>query len=188
MSDKTKGDKWIIEGLRDSNKVNRNKMLQYIYQKHFRMVESMVLKNNGTQEDALDVFQDSVIVLYDNIISTASFKLTSALSTYLYAIARNVWLKKLKNKGRINYEVDVQDVELVQESHLDILVQSDELNAIKKLLHQLDKTCQEVLEMFYFKRFSIDAIAQAMNYNSENVAKVKKSKCLKKLRELSLNL
>jgi len=187
MSDETKGDQWIIDGLRDTNKVNRSKVLNFMYQKHYGMVESMILQNNGSQEDARDVFQDAIIVLVDNI-SIPSFKLTSTLSTYLYAIARNVWLKKLKTKGRINYEVEVQDIGLVEESHLDILVQSDEIKAIKNVLLRLDKTCQEILEMFYFRRFSIDAIARAMNYNNENVAKVKKSKCLKKLREMSLEI
>lgn len=187
MSNEKKGDQWIIDGLRDSSKANRNKVLHHMYQKHFGMVESMILQNNGNREDARDVFQDAIIVLVDNI-SVTSFKLTSTLSTYLYAIARNVWLKKLKNKGRINYEVEVQDIGLVEESHLEILVQTDEIKEIKNLLLRLDKTCQEVLEMFYFRRFSIEAIARAMNYNNENVAKVKKSKCLKKLREMSLEI
>jgi RNA polymerase sigma-70 factor (ECF subfamily) len=48
----------------------------------------------------------------------------------------------------------------------------------------LSESCREVLTLFYYNHFSIDAIMPQMGYANENVTKSHKSRCLRKLKEI----
>jgi DNA-directed RNA polymerase specialized sigma24 family protein len=45
---------------------NDTKAVETIYRTNFNMVQSFVLNNNGTYDDARDIFQEAMIVLYEN--------------------------------------------------------------------------------------------------------------------------
>src|SRR4051812_8035036 len=72
---------------------NDTKAIETIYKSNFNMVQSFVLNNNGTYDDARDIFQEAMIVLYENA-KTQSFVLTCQIKTYVYSICRRLWLKR----------------------------------------------------------------------------------------------
>src|SRR5436190_2163997 len=71
-----------------------------IYKDCFAMVKNYVIKNNGAQEDAEDLLQDALVVLWQNV-RKPEFELTSKPSTYIMAIVKNMWLKKLSKNSRM---------------------------------------------------------------------------------------
>ena len=77
--------------------------LDYLYKKYYRMMTNLVLKNNGTEQEAKDIFQDALIVFWQKAAS-GNLVLTSKISTFLYSICLNLWRKELERKSRLIHE------------------------------------------------------------------------------------
>src|SRR5947208_6010509 len=78
---------------------NDSKAIDSIYKDNFNMVQAFILNNNGTYDDARDIFQEAMITLYEKAKSE-SFVLTSQIKTYIYSVCRRLWLKRLQQMGR----------------------------------------------------------------------------------------
>ena len=78
---------------------NDSKAIETIYKNNFKMVQAFILNNNGTYDDAKDVFQEAIITLYEKAKSE-SFVLTSQIKTYVYSVCRRLWLKRLQQMGK----------------------------------------------------------------------------------------
>ena len=52
----------LLKGLAN----NDAKAAETIYKDNFNMVQSFILNNNGSYDDARDIFQEAMIVLYEN--------------------------------------------------------------------------------------------------------------------------
>ncbi|MCR9286209.1 MAG: sigma-70 family RNA polymerase sigma factor [Bacteroidetes bacterium] len=180
---KSINDKELIELLMSGVASKNDLALAYLYKKNYRMVASYIQRNSGTAHDAEDVFQDSMIVLY-NQVKRGSFRVESSLGTYLYGIAKNIWYKRLRKAGR-ETELTIEHESIVsEESHLKVLEQTDKSNLIAALLEELGEKCKEVLLLYYFEKLRLRDIADRMNWGSEQVAKNNKARCMKKMREL----
>jgi RNA polymerase sigma factor (sigma-70 family) len=180
---KSINDKELIELLMSGVASKNDLALAYLYKKNYRMVASYIQRNSGTAPDAEDVFQDSMIVLY-NQVKRGSFRVESSLGTYLYGIAKNIWYKRLRKAGR-ETELTIEHESIVsEESHLKVLEQTDKSNLIAALLEELGEKCKEVLLLYYFEKLRLRDIADRMNWGSEQVAKNNKARCMKKMREL----
>ncbi len=79
----------------DRLKIQDNKAFHYLYNNYFKMVKSFITNNNGREEDAEDVFQDTLVVLLQKLRND-NFLVSASLKTYIYAIAKNLWLKKIR--------------------------------------------------------------------------------------------
>jgi len=174
-------DTEIVEKLRKDQLKDCDVAFRYLYTHHFESVQSMILKNKGSRVDAKDVFQDAMVILY-NKIRSPQFTLSSKFSTYLYAISRNLWLKRLKKAKR---EVNIEDVHM---SNIPMDVVADlndkvhKSNAVSTLLEKSGEKCLKLLKMFYYERRTMNEIAEIFGLSSEQVAKNKKVRCLKKIR------
>lgn len=161
--------------------------LKELYVDNYYMIENFVLKYGGTKEDAKDVFQESIILLYNNI-KTRKFELKSKISTYLYSVSRNIWFKKNK-KDRREAELDEKRFENLPSSEnvLNDIVYSEEQILIGKLLTKSGERCKEILKLYYFERNRMKEIAKSLGYASEQVAKNQKAKCMKKIKAIVKN-
>ena len=175
-------DEQIIAAFQSGEKLRQEHAFRYLYRQYFGLVESMVLKNSGQANDVADLFQDTLIVFF-NKVKQADFQLTSTLKTYLFAISRNLWLMKLKKSKR---EVQLDDgfMELpAEESVFQTLEMTEQKTLIRQLIAQLGEECQKILELYYFRKMRMAQIRLSLHLSSEQVAKNKKSKCLKQVRK-----
>ena len=76
---------------------NDRQAAESIYKQHFNMIQSLIINNNGSFDDARDIFQEAVIVLYEKARS-GTFELNCQLKTYLYSVCRRLWLKRLQQQ------------------------------------------------------------------------------------------
>lgn len=132
---------------------------------------------------AADVFQDAIICLYRNIVKGKLENLTSSLKTYLFAIGKNVLRKKLQTPVALDHD-DLRVVENLQAEPVDHFAENDRQRLVARLMDTIGEPCRSILRYYYFKGFSMDAIAQAMNYKNENVVKTQKLRCLTTLKNL----
>ena len=135
-----------------------------------------------TQDDELvaDSYHDAFIALYENIIEGKLTELSSSLKTYVFSIGKYTLFNKLRKEGKT-----VADDDYLQTVPADETAGSDDerFDDIRKQLNLLGERCREILILFYYHRYTIDAIVRHMEYKNENTAKAHKSRCLKKLRE-----
>lgn len=158
-----------------------NQTFQYVYGKFMPAIQSMILKNNGNEEDAYDIFQEGMVALWVNV-QKESFQLSSQvkISTYLYTICRNLWISKLR---KVKPKAHVEEIEQIEDPS-DLNEVEEQYSKVKVLETQLSKlgdSCQRLLRLFYFKKTSLKAIAVQMNI-TEKTAKNNKYRCMQKLR------
>jgi RNA polymerase sigma factor (sigma-70 family) len=170
----------IIEGI----KARDNCVLQYVYKNHYPSIHHFIVSNSGSPEDAKDIFQESIIVIYRKVKEQKHFLLNSSFKTFIYSIARNLWLKHLR---AIKYEGQkIQDqqqfIELKDEP---FKISNDDLklSLYQKYFRQLPEDCQNILKLTA-RDIPQKEIAQAMNLKSENYVKKRKHDCKDKLIEM----
>ena len=66
-------------------KLGDERMLDHLYKKYYRMMTKIVLRNNGTEDEAKDVYQEALLAFWQKAVS-GKLVLTSKISTYLYSI------------------------------------------------------------------------------------------------------
>lgn len=152
------------------------KALEYLYRKYYRMMTNAVIKNNGSEQEAKDIYQDALIVFWQKVISN-QLTLTSKISTYLYSVCLNLWRKELDRKSRLS-----------REEHDSAEYMNDEAEERKAIIHscinQLGDTCQKILTYYYFDDMSMQDIADKLGFATTETAKTKKYKCKKRLDNL----
>jgi len=151
------------------------------------MAKYFVSKNSGSTEEAQDVFQDAIIVLYQKSLNT-NFKLTCTLKTYIYSIVRNLWLKALsKRKSNISitdyekyYKIAVEEEKIDDQK-------DQKLDAILDAIKQLGDKCKKILTSFYFEKKKMTVIAEELGYTNAANAKNQKYKCMQQLKKMVKN-
>lgn len=177
-------DQEIVNVLKTNDLKGGTNALKILYKNNYYMVEDYILKNSGTRDDAKDIFQESVIVLYKNI-KKESFELNGKISTYLYSITRNLWLKKLRDSKISTTSIDGYKDSFVQNSNAITAIEySESQKLIGGMLQKASEKCKNLLKAFYYEKHSMKTIAATQGYSSEQVAKNQKVRCLKKLRTL----
>jgi len=177
-------DDKIIELIR---KGDTDKAFLALY-KHFPMMRKMILSKGGKKEDAEDIFQEALIILYRRV-NEPQFKLSSKISTYLYSICRFLWKDELKKRNKIPATGFEENIDTAEENAIAEAVEKEsKIKIAEKVLTELGDRCRELLIMFYSGTMKLKDIATKMGYTSENSAKNQKYKCLegakKKLAEV----
>jgi len=162
--------------------------LKRVYKVHFPMVLQMVLNNNGSEADAKDIYQESIIILY-NKVKAGDFELTSKLKTYIYSVCRRIWLKKLNQKS--NKECELKDLHdfLPVEHDLEVHEMRDlQFSKMEESLLMLGEPCRTIIQDFYMQNKSMQEICDKFGYTNPENAKTQKYKCLQRLKKLFFQL
>jgi RNA polymerase sigma factor (sigma-70 family) len=162
---------------------NDSKAAETIYKDNFNMVLGFIINNNGSYDEARDIFQEAMITLYQKAKSE-SFVLTSQIKTYIYSLSRRLWLKRLQQLGKTSNSVENfesipvdDDVEIHERRNA-------ELGIMDRALNSLGEPCKSLLEAFYIEKKSMDQIALLFGYTNADNAKNQKYKCLMRLKKL----
>jgi RNA polymerase sigma factor (sigma-70 family) len=182
ISAQTPGDEQLIRSLAAGDSAT----IRTIYKTCYPTIEKMVFKLNGNLDDAYDTFQDAVTIMYEKA-KGGQLQLTCQFSTYLTAIAKNLWLKKLAN--RKNRSVAVFYDELPEaagiESDVQVFLQFEQhVGKLDEALQKIGEPCKSVLLAFYVQNKSMTTIAEQLGYTNAENAKTQKYKCLNRLRKL----
>jgi RNA polymerase sigma factor (sigma-70 family) len=163
---------------------NDRKSIELLYEMNYPAIQSFILNNNGSVDDARDIFQESVIVLFEKV-SAGDFQLQSKIKTYLYAVARRIWLKKLQQMQRFgNIVEDAEDLIPVEEDLEEQERKNEAFNQMDKALSHLGEPCKSLLEAFYIQKKPMHEIAEIFGYTNADNAKNQKYKCLMRLKKL----
>ena len=163
---------------------NDAKAVETIYRENFRMVQSFILNNNGSYDDARDIFQEAMIALYEKAKSE-SFILTCQIKTYVYSICRRLWLKRLQQLGRFVSQSEGLEETVPVEEDLEIHEKrSADFAIMDRALNSLGEPCKSLLEAYYLQKKDMNQIAAAFGYTNADNAKNQKYKCLMRRKKL----
>ncbi|MCF6170554.1 MAG: sigma-70 family RNA polymerase sigma factor [Bacteroidales bacterium] len=175
----------ILQGIID----NDSEVIQYIYDKYFESIKGFVIKHSGTKEDAWDVFQDGIIVIYEQIKNN-KLALKNTFHTYFFTICKYTWLKVLRERDKKYYEQIESSKEIEQISLYDYKLELDELIEKEKRVklyninfQKISVECQKLLKLIA-KGYSIQEIADSFSYKSVGFAYKKSRICKERLIKL----
>lgn len=163
---------------------NEKGAIETIYRENYQLIQQLVIHNNGTEDDARDVFQEALIVLYEKAKS-GEFELHCQVRTYLYSVSRRLWLKKLQQNRRFDSPVEDLEETVPVEEDLDT---HNKLNnqylIMRAAMGKIGEPCKSLLEAFYVHHKNMLEIAAFFGYTNADNAKNQKYKCLMRLKKL----
>ncbi|MEP3209327.1 MAG: sigma-70 family RNA polymerase sigma factor [Maribacter sp.] len=163
-------------------------VLRRVYEENRDKFLNFARRYHLSEEENIDIYQDAYVIFYDNVMSGKVESFTSSISTYLFGIGKYLIFDQMKkNKRKISSEFDLalvgEEDELVSTLEMEENSLTTEQKLLQKYFSTLGKQCQELLTLFYYRGFTIQEIMDHATYNSENVVKSAKSRCMKTLRE-----
>jgi RNA polymerase sigma factor (sigma-70 family) len=161
--------------------------LMELFQSSRNPITAFVTRNSGTRDDAEDMLQEALIVLWERVRS-GQFEYAAKLETFVFATVRNLWLRRLARLRRQSTsEFDVESNPSADPSPLDRMIESEEAARIRDALERLGEPCRKLLLLFYWEELPMDEIARALGFANAETAKSKKYQCKKLLQQMLTN-
>jgi RNA polymerase sigma factor (sigma-70 family) len=175
-------DNEIIQGIVKGGR-KMESALEALYLQNRKMIFSLINKNSGHDDQAKDILQEVVITFFEQV-KKGKYQQTGKISTYLYSIARFMWLNKLKRAQIEKRLIEIEKVMDIAYSDLPKSIERDSELIILELFGKLDEACRKVLHLSIFEHYSADEIAELMQFKNGQIVRNKKYKCMKRLKEI----
>jgi RNA polymerase sigma factor (sigma-70 family) len=166
---------------------NDEAYIALFYKENLPVLRTYVLQNSGREDDAKDIFQEAVLAMWLNIKEgKLDANASNNLGAYVFRIAKNKWLDRLRSASfRKNRSMDEHVLNTPVEAPDDGT--QERLAMLEKMYEGLDGKCRKVLDLFYYKKMSLEEIAAELEYDLGSIRTIK-YRCMMKLREARLDL
>ncbi|MDF9795015.1 RNA polymerase sigma factor (sigma-70 family) [Catalinimonas alkaloidigena] len=165
----------ILKGIQQHDTL----VLRHLYQEYYPVIRKLVISNNGSEEEAKDIFQETLMVIYEKL-SSDSLSFQCSLKTYCYAIARNIWLMTLRRKKRGGGMLkDAESTDDLGDKLIEDMTYARRRMVFQEHMNKLGQDCQQILKAF-FQGKSLKEIAESMKF-SPAYAKKRKHICQQRL-------
>jgi RNA polymerase sigma factor (sigma-70 family) len=173
-------DSEVVEAIRDKDMLEQ--AILQLYQEHAEITRSFIKGKGGTEQDADDIFQETVVSFID-CVQKGKFRQESGIRTFLISISKHLWYNEIRRRQRAgNREKLFESDRDQEEAGISEVIQNRELKQqLNQLLNELGASCKKILEMFYYENLSMKEIVSHMHYENEQVVRNKKYKCLQEL-------
>ncbi len=170
----------LLKGLARNNK----SVIETIYRENYPVIQSFILNNNGSIDDASDIFQETMIILFEKAKDN-NFELTCQLRTYIYSVSRRLWLKKLNYNKRFSGHLENIEETVAVEEDLENHEQiSADFSLMENAMSKIGEPCKSLLDAFYIQKKHMQEIADDFGYTNADNAKTQKYKCLIRLKKI----
>jgi RNA polymerase sigma factor (sigma-70 family) len=173
-------DAELIAAISAGNDLNR--AIRFIYQQYSQATSSFILYHGGSEQDADDIFQETVVAFID-VVKKGKYRMESSIKTFLTSIARNYWFNEMKKRDRSGHRDKVFELGR-DKDEADVsehIAEMEKKRQLRDLVDQLGESCRKVLVLFYYENLSMKEIVDHLPYENEQVVRNKKYKCLQAL-------
>jgi len=153
-----------------------------IYRKEFTLWA--LKKYNCPREEALEIYQASFFIFYNNIMTGKLRDMTSNLKTYLFAIGKNKILENYRRNTKYVFDAADEVFKIVDEQDYDVTSKESQYNQISRALEILGDPCRQILELVYYQNRSMDFITNSLGYKNVDSTKNQKYKCMQRLKKI----
>lgn len=155
-----------------------------LYHQNRKMVVSYVSRNSGTRDDAEDMLQEALVILWERVRS-GKYEYTAKLSTFVYAAVKNLWSRRLARYRRETpKELDGDEYGDGEPSPLENVINNERLELVRNSMKKIGEQCRKLLLLFYWEELSMEQIALEMGFANADTVKSKKYQCKKQLEKL----
>ncbi len=176
----TDNEKILLEGLAK----NDRQAIEAIYRDNYSMVQAFILNNSGSSDDARDIFQEAMIVLFEKA-GSGTFELNCQLKTYIYSVCRRLWLKRLNQMQRFTSQVETLEETIPVEEEMEAHEKHNaDFTMMENAMSKIGEPCKSLLESYYIQKKHMQEIAKDFGYTNADNAKTQKYKCLMRLKKL----
>ena len=142
----------------------------------YKTISRWIQKNNGSDEDSKDIFNDAIVILLDKIDS-GPLLLNCELSTYFFSICKHLWFHENRRRKRLvlNEEMDFNFPESNYDGYED-----EKYAMMIEIMDKLDDRSKEMFRHIFNNR-SYAEIAEIMNFKNPQAVADKKKNCIKKI-------
>ncbi|HMH22968.1 MAG TPA: sigma-70 family RNA polymerase sigma factor [Puia sp.] len=168
-------DQRLLEGLLD----NDNQVVEEIYRRFARKITFHILQTRGSEEDAADIFQESLIDIY-NQAKYKGLQLTCPFEPFLLLVCKRKWLNEIKKRGNSPVTKSSDDVSDYGE---DVFAaaelvgrEEDKARLFMLQFERLGEKCREILRLSLTGDRQ-EKIAEALGVSYGYLRK-KKSECM----------
>ncbi|MBP6024064.1 MAG: sigma-70 family RNA polymerase sigma factor [Ferruginibacter sp.] len=173
-------EKLLLKGLAANDKL----AIETIYRDNYAMIQAFILNNSGSHDDARDIFQEAMIVLFEKT-RTETFELSSQLKTYIYSVCRRLWLKKLNQMNRYSGRLDNMEETIPVDEDMELHEKRDtDFTLMENAMSKIGEPCKSLLDAYYIQKKHMQEIAADFGYTNADNAKTQKYKCLMRLKKL----
>jgi RNA polymerase sigma factor (sigma-70 family) len=168
------------------NRLRKEESASYklLYKFFFPSIANYIKQNNGSHQDAEDVFQETIIILLDKV-RQPGFALTSSLKTYFFSISKHLWLKKIRNDKRLN--IHTNDASYTAEQFDNEPKDNNTEVKITTWLDKITANCKRILKAIFFFGEPMDSLMKKMGWKNKHSAANQKYKCIEQIRKESKN-
>ncbi len=152
---------------------------EHLYKEIFPSVRWLIMRNGGSEEDARDLFQESVIILHGKL-KEEGLILHCTVKTYLYSVSRHLWLKELTRRKKLDFTEIGDEQYLILEENDSSDFEQELLDFYQKQFNQLSKECKKILNL-HFRNVSIAEITKKLGYPSDSYTMNRKYRCKQRL-------
>lgn len=140
-----------------------------------------------SMQDAEEIYNDSFLVVYEDVQSGKLNQLSCSLQTYINQVGKYKILDFYKKrKIEIDYIEDFKMSDIGD--RIDDIwedASSDRRIEIYKFVEEMeDVRCKKIIFFYYYDGWSMDAIAKGLKMKSANVAKTTKNRCMQKIKKV----
>lgn len=183
----------ILAGLQ-SGGLQRHTHEARLYELFRYLIGEGTRKYHLTEEDSASAYSDTIISVIDNIVHHR-FEGRSSLKSYTYQIFSNKCVdlkrKSTTNKERVHQTHGIDTLLLMLPDNARTVVQqlidNSHKSMLQRSLQEIGEKCKQLLLLFE-DGYSDKEIAAVLQYQSADVAKVSRRRCLEKLKEKMLPL
>jgi RNA polymerase sigma-70 factor (ECF subfamily) len=165
---------------------NNQSVLKSLYQENYYKTEKYIIENNGSLEQAKDIYQEAFIAVWENVQNNKfTPKNQTALNGYIYTVAKNKWLDYLKS-ARFKKTNALDEYEHKIEGEIVSSFEDENASKLAKIVanfNDIGESCKKLLTVFYYESKSLREIAAELDI-TEASARNKKYRCIEKLRAL----
>lgn len=165
------------ESILDRIRSGDRRAVEEFYTRYYTDLVSFIRSNSGTEEEAKDIFQECMLVIYQ-YSRRDDRKPIDNMDAYFAGMYRNKWFLAIKKHKR-----DAEKIRDISHTVYDSSEEDVYYSAYLRALSKLGEDCQEILK-YYVNGCSSVQLAELLS-TTVDYAKRKKYLCKEKLKNLA---
>jgi RNA polymerase sigma factor (sigma-70 family) len=167
-------DQYLVTGLLQNNTI----VVRDIYERFAGKVQAYILHNNGSEDDAADIFQEALIDVYQQA-RYKEFRLTCPFEPFFLLVCKRKWINELKKRGKQRVTKEPDDLSMgenVFELADQLRVQDERVSLFIEMFQKLGDRCREIIQKCLSDQPQ-DKVAMELGVSYAYLRK-KKSECM----------